>query len=56
MSNSATHNEFRKVRKEGSTTVLSVGKLLPRGWKIVRLVKEDELPDKWVRIRIEKVA
>lgn len=52
----ATHNQFKKVRKEGGSQVLTVGKLLPSEWKIVRIVYEDTLPDKWVRVRIEKVA
>lgn len=50
------HRDFKKVRHEGGSRVLAIGKLLPKKWQMVRLVKEDEQPDKWVRVRIEKVA
>ncbi len=49
-------SQYIKVRKEGGTTILSLGRLIPEGWKIVKLTKVGELPDKVVTVQIEKVA
>ena len=54
-----THNQYKKLRKEGGTRVLSVGTLVPKSWKLVRVIKEDELikdDREWVRLRIERVV
>ena len=45
-----------KVRKEGGSNVLTVGSVVPDGWELVRIVNEDCQPEKWVRLRLEKVA
>lgn len=48
--------QYIKVRKEGGTTVLSLGKLIPKGWKIVKLDQVSAKPDESVTIRVKKVA
>ena len=55
----ATHNQYKKLRKEGGSRVLAVGTLVPQSWKLVRVIKEDELIKEgreWVRLRIERVV
>jgi len=54
-----THNQYKKLRKEGGSRVLAVGTLVPQSWKLVRVIKEDELMKEdreWVRLRIERVV
>ena len=55
----ATHNQYKKLRKEGGTRVLSVGTLVPKDWRLVRVIKEDELlggDKEWVRLQIERIV
>lgn len=53
---SATHQNFKSIRKEGGTRVVAVGKLLPLRWKIVRLTVVDKEKDKSVTIKYERIA
>lgn len=48
--------QYIKVRREGGTTVISVGKLIPRHWKVVKLSLGLDSDPKVVFIRAEKVA
>ena len=48
--------QYIKVRKEGGTTILSVGKLIPKGWKIVSLTGRVDIAQEVAYLRVEKVA
>lgn len=53
------HRQFVKVRKEGGSRVLALTPFLPPDWKIIRVIKEDELDKgdrRWIRLRLEKVV
>ena len=50
---------FSKVRREGGSLTISLGKFIPGDWTLVKMIKEDcrDKPGKeWVRLRLEKVA
>lgn len=52
-----THNDYKKVRHEGgNTVVLSMGKLIPSDWKVVRLDEVETRPDEYVVVCILKIA
>ena len=47
---------FKKVRREGGSTVLTVGKLVPSYWRLVS-IKELSRPDrKTIVLEVKRVA
>ena len=48
--------DYKMVRKEGGTRVISIGTLLPKNWHLVRIVREPGVGEDIIRLRIEKVA
>ena len=53
------HRLFVKVRKEGGSRVLALGKFIPEDFKIVKVKAEPVVEQegrRWVELTIEKVA
>lgn len=50
------HRDYKKVRHEGGSRVLALGKLLPPKWQMVKLEKVSEVKGMEVVVRIVKVA
>ena len=49
-------SDYKKVRKEGNTRVLAVGKCLPPDWTIVKVEVVEHVEGEYVLLRIEKVV
>lgn len=55
----ATHNQYKKLRKEGGTRVLSVGTLVPKDWRLVKVsavMGKETLTGEAVYLRIERIV
>jgi len=53
------HNDFRKVQRNKGSATLSLGRLIPNDWRIVRIevLKEPEIDkDKFLILKLERVA
>lgn len=46
---------FRKVQKKGSTTILSLGKIIPKDWESVHITILEQTKDK-LTIKIQKLV
>lgn len=52
-------NNIYRIRKEGGSRVLAVGKFLPEDWKVVRIRKDPSSPpveSRVIGLVIEKVS
>lgn len=50
------HDQYKKVRREGGSIVIAVGKLIPDEWKIVKLTTVGKPTDKSVTIKFDRMV